>query len=377
MLKDTPYTLDSVVRMLLGAAFLVGLVWALGYLSGVLIPFVVALLLAYLLNPLTSRVERAVRSRWLAVALTVLGVIACVTGLVWIMAPMVASEFAHMGRVLADLAGNADLARRAREYLPDEVWDWLRSLANDAEVRALFTSDGAVDAARSAAAKIVPGVRGVLSGTANLLAGFLGLAIILLYVVFLLADFGRIREHWQDYLPERYRAGAVAFMDEFEQTMSLYFRGQVIIALLVGVLLSTGFVIIGLPMAVILGMFAGILNIAPYLGTLGIVPAVILAGISSLEAGQQPWIGIVLVLTVFAVVQAIQEIVLIPKIQGDNLGLSPWLILLSLSIWGKLLGFLGLLIALPTTCLCLSYYRRMLAGRRPLDDAPPEPDRAE
>ncbi|WP_285907712.1 AI-2E family transporter [Pseudodesulfovibrio pelocollis] len=376
MLKDTPYTLDSVVRMLLGAAFLVGLVWMLGYLSGVLIPFVVALLLAYLLNPLTSRVERAVRNRWLAVAITVIGLAACATGVVWLISPLVAAEFAHMGRVLADLAGNAALARRAREYLPDDVWVWLRTLAGDEDVRALFTGDGAMDALRRLAGTILPGVRGVLFRTLDLFAWVLGLGVVLLYVIFLLADYGRIRQRWQEYLPERYRAGAVAFMNEFERTMSLYFRGQLIIALLVGALLSAGFVIIGLPMAVMLGMFIGILNIAPYLGTLGIAPAVLLAGLSSLEAGQPPWIGIVMVLIVFAVVQAIQEIILIPRIQGENLGLSPWLILLSLSIWGKLLGFLGLLIALPTTCLCLSYYRRMLAGRRPLDDAKGKPDEA-
>jgi len=375
MLKDTPYTLDSVVRMLLGAAFVAALVWMLGYLSGVLIPFVVALLLAYLLNPLTSRVERAVRNRWLAVAITVVGLAASATGVVWLLSPLVAAEFAHMGRVLADLAGNAALARRAREYLPDEVWVWVRTMAGDENVRALFTSDGAVEAMRRLAGTLLPGVRGVLYRTLDLFAWVLGLGVVLLYVIFLLADFARIRERWQDYLPERYRAGAGAFMNEFERTMSLYFRGQMIIALLVGTLLSIGFVLIGLPMAVMLGMFIGILNIAPYLGTLGIAPAVLLAGLSSLEAGQPPWIGIVLVLLVFAVVQAIQEIILIPRIQGENLGLSPWLILLSLSIWGKLLGFLGLLIALPATCLCLSYYRRMLAGRRPLDngDQPGQP----
>lgn len=363
MLADRPYTLDSVVRMVLGALLVAGLVWMLGYLSGVLVPFVVALLLAYLLNPLTSRVERMVRNRWLAVVITVTALAGCVTGLVWGMAPLMAAEFSHMGRVLADLAGNADLARRVREYLPDEMWSWLRSLADDQDVRALFTSNGALEAARKVAATILPGVRGVLSGTANFLTGLLGLAVILLYVVFLLVDFGRIKERWPEYLPQRYRAGAVDFMGEFERTMSLYFRGQVIIALLVGALLSVGFMIIGLPMAVMLGMFIGILNIAPYLGTLGVLPAVLLAGLDSLEAGQPPWIGILLVLAVFVVVQAIQEIILIPRIQGENLGLSPWLILLSLSIWGKLLGFLGLLIALPMTCLCLSYYRRLLAER--------------
>ena len=107
-------------------------------------------------------------------------------------------------------------------------------------------------------------------------------------------------------------------------------------------------------------MFTGILNVAPYLGTLGLIPGVMLGALHSLEAGPVALVGVGLVLLVFAVVQVIQEVVLVPKIQGDSMGLTPWMILLSLSVWGKLLGFLGLLIALPMTCLCLSYYRRML-----------------
>jgi len=145
--------------------------------------------------------------------------------------------------------------------------------------------------------------------------------------------------------------------------MSRYFRSQVTIALIVGVLLSTGFLIIGLPLALVMGMFIGILNIAPYLGTIGIIPAIFLGGLGAIEAGNSPWVGMALALLVICVVQIIQDGFLVPKIQGESLGLSPWMIILSLSIWGKLLGFLGLLIALPMTCLCLSYYRRMLAGR--------------
>lgn len=209
--------------------------------------------------------------------------------------------------------------------------------------------------------KVLPGIKNVARGTASVLTGLLGLGIILLYVIFLLGDFGSIQTKWQSYLPAGYREPISEFLKEFEATMSRYFRGQVVIAILVGVLLSIGFVIIGLPLAIVLGMFAGILNIAPYLGAIGIVPATLLAAIGAIETGQSPLVAMGLVLVVFAVVQAIQEVVLVPKIQGQSLGLSPWLILLALSVWGQLLGFLGLLIALPMTCLCLSYYRRLLA----------------
>lgn len=359
--SDKPYTLDSVVRMILSAVFFIGLVWLLGVLSSAMVPFVAALLLAYLLNPLTSLIEKHVKSRGAAVFIAVVGLFALIFGLFMIVLPMVATEFSSMGHVLSELVSNSELADKVSSRLNPEVWNWLKSIAENPEIRSLFSTDGATSAAETVANTLLPGIKGFAQGTANFLAGFLSLGVIILYVVFLLADFGKISQGWQQYLPKRFRAPLVGFLSEFEQTMSIYFRGQITIALIVGVLLSIGFAIIGLPLGIVLGMLVGLLNIAPYLGAMGIIPALLLAALDSLEAGESIWIGMGLVIVIFAIVQAIQELVLIPKIQGESLGLSPWMIILSLSIWGQLLGFLGLLIALPMTCLCLSYYRRMLA----------------
>lgn len=367
--SDKPYTLDSVVRMVLGVGFLLGMIWLLGALSSVLVPFVAALLVAYLLNPVTCLIEKYVKSRGGAVAITLVGLLVVLIGVFVVVVPMVVSEFTHMGQVLSELVNNAEYGKKVAEHLPPDVWEWLRKTASDPEVRGLFTSEGATNAAQSVMDTLVPGIKGLARGTASFLSGFLGLGIIILYLIFLLADFGRIRDNWQNYLPRPYRETVTGFLAEFEDTMSRYFRGQITIALLVGVLMAVGFVLIGLPLGLVLGMLIGILNIAPYLGAVGAIPAILLAALDSLEAGESVWVGIGLVVAVMAVVQAIQEVVLIPRIQGKSLGLSPWLIILSLSIWGKLLGFLGLLIALPMTCLCLSYYRRLLAKREISEDA--------
>lgn len=294
-------------------------------------------------------------------AVTLIGLIGIGVGLIMLVVPMVAQEFAQMGRVLSGLASDPAFADKVRAHLPNELWEWLRQYASSPDAKELFSSQGATDLLQSVADTVLPGIKNVARGTASFLTGLLGLGIILLYVIFLLADFGSIERNWQDYLPAAYRESVPEFLSEFEITMSRYFRGQVTIALLVGVLLSIGFTIIKLPLAIVIGMFAGILNIAPYLGAIGLVPASLLAVIGAVETGESPLVGVGLVLLVFAVVQIVQEAVLVPRIQGKGLGLSPWLILLALSIWGQLLGFLGLLIALPMTCLCLSYYRRLLA----------------
>ena len=361
--SDKPYTLDSVVRMILAAGVFIGVVWLLGFLSSVLVPFVAALLLAYLLNPVASLLEKHVKSRAVAVALTLAGVAAVVTGVVLIVVPLVAAEFSHMGQVLSKLVSDSDLSARVAASLPPDIWNWVRETAQSPEVKDVFSSTGALNAAKSALNAALPGLRGVAVGAWNMVAGLAGLFVILLYTIFLLADFGKIRDNWQDYLPLQFRESVAGFLGEFEKTMSLYFRGQIVVCLIVGVLMAIGFALIGLPLGIVLGLLIGLLNIAPYLGAAGAVPAILLAALKSLEAGDSVWVGIGLAVLVMAVVQLIQDLILVPRIQGESLGLSPWLILLSLSVWGKLLGFLGLLIALPMTCLCLSCYRRFLAGR--------------
>ena len=142
--------------------------------------------------------------------------------------------------------------------------------------------------------------------------------------------------------------------------MNAYFRGQSLIALCVGVLFSIGFLIIGFPMAIGLGLFIGLLNMVPYLQIVGFIPTILLAMLKAADTGQNFWVILLMALAVFAVVQAIQDMFLTPRIMGHVMGLNPAVILLSLSIWGSLLGFIGLIIALPLTTLCISYYRRFV-----------------
>ena len=208
--------------------------------------------------------------------------------------------------------------------------------------------------------KILPGVWGVISGTASFIMGVVGLAVIGLYLVFLLFNYQKIQESWIDLIPPAYREVVKGFIEEFDLAMRRYFRGQAAVASLVGILFALGFWIIGLPMGIVLGLFIGLLNMVPYLQIIGLIPAFLLALVHALEMGGSLWMILSLTGLVFAVVQIIQDVILVPKIMGRVTGLSPAMILLSLSIWGKLLGVFGLLIALPITCLLLAYYRRFL-----------------
>ena len=358
--NDSPFTFDRVVQLALFAGLAWGLVLLLDYLSDVLLPFFAGLVVAYFLDPVTNRVQHVIKQRVLAALFTLVSITLAVSLVVWFMVPMVGNELADMGRTVSKMASNTELAQAAKEHLPENVWEELNEILKRDDVKRYLTSDGAVQMAKDTAKKLLPGVWGVLSGAANVLTFITGLLVIMLYVVFLLIDYHNMAARWRDYLPPSMRDDVSRFVEEFIQATNRYFRSQALVACCVAVLFAIGFSIIGLPLAILMGIFIGLLNMVPYLQIVGTIPCLLLAGLKALEQGDNFLGALGLVLLVFGVVQLIQETVLVSRFQGEAMGLSPAIILLSISVWGKLLGFLGLILALPLTCLGLTYYRRYL-----------------
>ena len=173
-------------------------------------------------------------------------------------------------------------------------------------------------------------------------------------------DYEKLSEGWIKLVPKRSRRFAAALVDDVQHGMNAYFRGQALVAFLVGVLFSIGFLIIDFPLAIGLGMFIGFLNLVPYMQGFGFIPTVLLALLKANDTGENFWLILLSACIVFIVVQSIQDAFLVPKIMGKLMGLNPAVILLSLSVWGSLLGLIGLIIALPLTTLLLSYYRRFI-----------------
>lgn len=368
-LLDREFTFDRVIRLAIGAAVIAGLIHLLGLLQGVLTPFAVAVLLAYMMNPLVCAIQRRVRGRKTAVALSLLLVLAAATALVVGLVPVLAREFAALGGLLRQ-AANLQLPAWLQERLPQDLWAGLTQRLSEPDFQEFFTPERLWQWAETALQKAVPGAWKILSGAASIVLGTIGLVIVLFYLVFLLADYDHFQAAWPGMIPEDYRAATLDFLHEFAEGMRRYFRGQAAVAALVGVLFATGFALIGLPMGILLGLFIGLLNMVPYLQIVGAVPAFLLAALGALASGGNVWIALALCGLVFAVVQTLQDMVLVPRIIGRSLGLNPVAILLSLSIWGRLLGALGLLIALPMTCLLLAWYRRNLVPSRHSQSAP-------
>ena len=369
LLDSKPYTLDRIMRMVLKLVILLSIIGVLNYFSEVLLPFAAAFLLAYLINPLVTAIQHKVRRRGVAVCAALLVVLSAIILLILFLVPLILREFSAMIPFL-EKAAQAKPPDWLVKLLPNVQWDHLLQQISNQDVQEWFQSEKFQSLVR----KVLPGVWNVITGAVSFIIGLIGLAIVLLYMIFLLIDYDKIKETWPNYLPPASRLPIIGFVQDFNSAMKRYFRGQAIIASLVGFLFAFGFWLIGLPMGIFLGLFIGLLNMVPYLQIVGLIPAFILAFLSGLITGGSPWQLPLLTLLVFAVVQSLQDLVLTPKILGKATGLSPAVILLSLAIWGKLLGMLGLLIAIPMTCLVLAYYQRFIAPPTTEPEHAEEPD---
>ena len=356
MPPTSEYNFDRVVRI----GFACFVVWALvslaAYLSDVLIPFGAAVLIAYLLNPLVNLVQKKIKNRSAAVFLTLTVVSAVAFCMCYAVIAIIFSEMAHFAGLVGQMAADQQWKEQLVGMLPQQAVDELHFLLSNEGMTALLSKEGAWAAIYDYVVSVVPWLQDLGLG----LLGLLGLSVVGLYVVFLLIDYDWFIKNWKTIVPPKQRAGVDGFIGEFNDAMNKHFRAQAVISFICAILYALGFSFIGLPMAVLFGLFVGLLNMIPYVQIVTLIPAAILAIMQSLETGSGLGLCLLLVLVVYAVVQVIQDAILVPRIMGEAFGLRPVVILLSIMIWGKLLGLLGLIIALPMTCLAWAWYQRLV-----------------
>lgn len=366
---NRPYTLDRVVRILLGVASVLVMVVVLGYLRDVLVPFAVAALLAYLLHPVVVLWQRALPRRSppiVAILLALFTMGLAVYLLVLVLTPLVSDEIHKAAITLTGLLEDPASRAKLKEMVPVWVLEYVEKLATREEIDAFVSSPAFTDWLFALMRQYSPGVVSLFNTAASLLIGLMVVFVVMLYMVFILMDYDKVMHGWQDKLPLRYRGPIIALVYDFRDYMRTYFRAQALIAMLVAVEYSVAFTIIGLPLGILLGIFIGILTLVPYLQFVGFVPALALAFVQSLETGQNFGFIVLLIGASFFVFQFIQETIVYPRIMGKAFGFNPAVMLLSLSIFGKLLGVLGMIVALPVTFLLWSYYQKFVLA--PVED---------
>lgn len=347
-------TFDRFIRGVLFVALLALFVAGLNWLSTVLLPFFAAWAIAWVLAPVVQFLHDRcyIRPRSVAVVLTLILAIAIAVGALWLIIPPFIEGVLHIKDALLRYLQNGGQNTQLPEWLQHLLQQWIGSL----QLEEMLQQDNLLQMVRTS----LPHVWNVVQSTANVVVSLASSAFALLYLVLLLTDYDHYSTVWLKYVPRSQRAFLEQLSNDVAHNMRGYFRGQVLVAISNGVMFSIGFWLIGLPMPVGMGIFVGILSFIPYIQVLGILPAALLALLQMADTGSSFWGMMALVIVVYIVVQVLQDTIFTPRIMGRIMGLSPAVVLLSLSVWGYIAGIIGLMVALPLTTLILAYYQRYI-----------------
>lgn len=342
-------------------ALLVGLFCAVGWviqkLSSVLLPLAIAAVIAYLLDPVVDFIERRGIPRTRAIFLVFLMALAVVLGLLGTIVPQLVVETDNL---IEQLPAHAEQLRlRLSEWLKQSPWG-----AKALEVWDEDLGKSAQDWMTTAAPVVSAWLWAKLSAVASWAGLLAGLALVPVYVFYFLAEKEHIQGNWTDYLPlqeSKAKEEIVFVLREINSCLIVFFRGQVLVAMCLGAMLTLGFLGIGLNYAVLLGVVAGALSIIPYLGVMmSIIPAVALAAVQFQDVLHPG-----LVVLVFVLAQMAEGLFISPKIMGDRVGLHPLTIIVAVMVGTTLMGgVLGGVLAIPLTAVLRTLMFRYVWKKR-------------
>lgn len=353
--SPTYWNIDRIMCLIIGIAIGAVLILLIRYLSDVLLPFVVACFFAYLLQPLVEFNRRWIhtKGRTIASIVTLLDLVAVISLFIYIFVPTIISEADDLARIIKNVT-------TGKQPVPEyyrSIITFVERYASPEQIKEMLSSMH-ID-------ELVSKGSSLLEESLDVVIQTLGWALTIVYLLFILIDYPKIVNGFKLIFPNKYRARALTVVNDVKISMQRYFRGQGLVALCATVLYSVGFTIIGLPLAIPMGILVGILYMIPYFQYITLIPVAIICFIYSL-GGHEHFVTLFgKSLLVYLISQSICDYILTPRIMGKEMGLNPAMILLSLSIWGSLLGIIGMIIALPVTSLILTYYEKYISNPRP------------
>lgn len=348
------WNIDRIMRLIIGVAITIIAVLLINYLSTALLPFFAACLIAYMLQPMVELNRRwtHLKGRVIPSILTVVEVLGIIVGIVYLFLPSVVEELDQLHKIL-------HLISSGQRQLPDEftgIIAFVEEHFNPEDLKSML-SGFRIESLISKGTTL-------LGASLSVVLDILGWALTIIYVLFILIDYPQISRGFKLIVPFKYRESAVSVVHDVQDSMNHYFRGQGCVALIAAVFYCIGFSIIGLPLAIPMGLLVGILYMIPYFQYITLIPVAIICMIYSL-GGADTFISLFgKSLLVYVFSQSICDYIITPHVMGREMGLNPAIILLALSVWGSLLGIIGMIIALPATSLLMSYYERYISNPR-------------
>ena len=347
------FTFDRIARMLVLSVLILLIYVAVQAIWSIILPFLLAGIFAYVMMPLVRFFQYTLRlrSRGLSVILTLLLLGAVVYLAVIFIIPSINAEIEKTLQVISGYSSGQDILTM---ILPRNIRNYL----NGGLRWGNFSQQLSLEKILENVKLLLDQVGGIINSTLSIFSWGLVFLIGFVYFVFILLDFENLGRGFISLFPKTLRPTIRTISMDLDRYMNNYFRGQALVAMSVGILLSIGFNIIGLPLATAMGIFIGILNFIPYMQALGIIPLGLASLLMAAQTGENAFVCMLLAYGVLMIVQIIQDMIIVPRIMGQTMGMRPSLILLVLSIWGYLLGFFGMLIALPITMFIYSLYMR-------------------
>lgn len=340
-MRSRAVILSQVGFWLAGCLILAFLLWLF---HAILMPFVVALVLGYLLDPLVGRMERLRLGRAGATTIILVGSLVVVIVTVALFSPMLVRQVAGFIKALPDLVKRAqDLAVAAGDQVAHgRIGELLSKYGLGGSIADLRS--GASDYANKAVAWIAASGNSVLSQTAALL-DLLSLAVITPVVTFyILLDWPRMLGALEALIPPRSRDTVHAIVHDIDRALAGFLRGQLLVCLFLAAWYGIGLTVIGLNFGLLIGLLGGILSFVPYVGSLIVL---VLSLLIAVVQGWPSWHLAAFALGVVLIGQFLEGNVLSPKLVGDKVGLHPVWIIFALLGFGSVFGFTGLLVAVP------------------------------
>ena len=346
MSASQPITFDKVIRFIAGLAVVAAIVWLVNILSNVLLPFFLACLISYILEPIVEFCMTRLHRRWRLVAIftTLISVAGIIAGLAYLFVPSIIREIHQLGVMVNDYSRHGQLL----PFLPKEIHDYIVEYFDEDMMEKLMENQK-FETLLSTGSSVV-------SASLEFLIHTLEWFLTFIYVIFILLDYEHIMRGFRLIVPPKYRPIAFKIGNDIKNSMNRYFRGQAVLALCAAVFYCIGFSLVGIPLSIVLGILVGVLYMIPYFQYITLIPDAFVCLVFSMGGDATFWTLFGKCLLVYAISQTICDYILTPKIMGKVMGLNPAIILLSLSVWGTLLGLIGMIIALPLTTLLIAYY---------------------
>lgn len=348
-----PFRKSRLIKIIISLSSLIFALWFLHSISNLLAPFVVALVISYVLNPLVEKMTRGKITRTIASAIILVTFLLISALAIILLAPPIAAQFSELIKslpgALNDLQSwinfvlipklnslgipTADIQTKLSKELPEKLENLLNTLLS--------------------------GLSGLFVGLSMVLTQVVNLILIPFLTFYIMKDFDNLKNLVRDLFPKKSRDKATEYYQKIDDLLGSFIRGQLIVSVIHGICVYIFLSILGVKFAVFLGALGIVLNIIPYFG---LMVEITLAIIVSLFSGD-PGFQIPLVIIIYLAQNLLETSFLIPKIVGNRIGLHPALLILSLFVFSYFFGFIGMLIALPTMSIIIMFFKEWLASR--------------